>query len=102
MDMRQMMKQAQKMQRDLTAAQDELKEMETTGTAGGGMVSVVIGGDYDVKSVTIQPEVVDPDDVEMLQDMVCAAVKDAISKAQEMANEKLGNATGGMNIPGMM
>jgi len=76
--------------------------MEATGTAGGGMVSVRISGDLIVQEVSIAPEAVDPDDIAMLQDLVCVAVNDAITSAQTMANEKLGSATGGMNIPGLM
>lgn len=102
MDMRQMMKQAQKMQRDLAAAQEELKELETAGTAGGGVVEVHIGGDLQVKQVLIDPSAVDPADVEMLQDLICVAVNDAISNAQALANDKVGSVTGGMNIPGLM
>ena len=83
MNMQAMMKQAQKMQEDMRKAQEEIAQMETTGTAGGGMVTVTVTGTSTVKSVAIKPEVVDPDDIEMLQDLVAAAVNEALAAAQQ-------------------
>ena len=100
MDMRKMMKQAQKMQAELNRAQDELKLMENEATAGGGMVKAVVSGDGMLKSLEIDPAAVDPDDVEMLQDMVLAAVNEAIRGMNEISNQRMNAVTGGMNIPG--
>ena len=97
-----MMKQAQKMQTKMAAMQEELKNEELEASAGGGMVKVKITGDVQVVSITIDPGAVDPDDVEMLQDMVTAAVNEAIRSAQELAATRMNDITGGMNIPGLM
>ena len=94
----QMMKQMQKMQADMAAAQDALAEATTEGSAGGGMVKVVVTGTGDVQSVHISPDVVDPDDVEMLEDLVLAAVGDGLRRAQEMQSESLGGVTGGLDL----
>lgn len=102
MDMNQMMRQAQKMQKNLAKAQSEIKEMTNEATAGGGMVKAVVSGDMSLKSLTIDPEAVDPDDVEMLQDMVMAAVNEALRGMEEMSESRLSSITGGMNIPGLM
>ena len=102
MNMQQMMKQARKMQEQLEAVQDGLKDLEVTSSAGGGMVKVVVTGDLHVKSIEIDPEAVDPDDVEMLQDLVLAAVNDALESAQDAASQQMGAVTGGLNIPGLM
>lgn len=102
MDMNQMMRQAQKMQKNLAKAQDEIKDMTNEATAGGGMVKAVVSGDMSVKSLTIDPEAVDPDDVEMLQDMVTAAVNEALRGMEEISEKRLNAVTGGMNIPGLM
>lgn len=102
MDMNQMMRQAQKMQKNLAKAQDEIKDMTNEATAGGGMVKAVVGGDMSLKSLTINPEAVDPDDVEMLQDMVMAAVNEALRGMEEMSENRLSSVTGGMNIPGLI
>ena len=80
MDMKQMMRQAQKMQAELAKAQEEIKTMTAEATAGGGMVKVVAQGDMTVQSITIDPAAIDPEDADMLQDMVCAAVNDALSR----------------------
>lgn len=96
-----MMKQVQQMQAKMEAAQAEMAEKEVEGTAGGGMVKVIINGKNEVLSVTIDPEVVEKDDVEMLQDLVAAAVNQAFQKVQEMQAEMMSNVTGGLNIPGM-
>lgn len=100
-NMQKLMKQAQKMQQDMARAQEELHAMEVEGASGGGMVKVVANGANEVLSITIAPEIVDPEDVEMLEDMVLAAVKDALEKAQALASERMSSVTGGMNMPGM-
>ena len=97
-----MMKQAQKMQTKMAAMQEELKNEQLESSAGGGMVKVKITGDVQVVSITIDPAAVDPEDVEMLQDMVTAAVNEAIRSAQELAAARMNDITGGMNIPGLM
>jgi len=96
------MKQAQKMQTKMAAMQEELKNEQLEASAGGGMVKVKITGDVQVVSITIDPAAVDPEDVEMLQDMVTAAVNEAIRSAQELAAARMNDITGGMNIPGLM
>jgi nucleoid-associated protein EbfC len=96
-----MMKQAQKLQRQMMEAQDALAEERVEGTAGGGMVRVVADGQQNVLEIKIEPEAVDPEDVEMLEDMVLAAVNDAMRKSKELAEERLGVFTKGMKIPGM-
>ena len=97
-----MMKQAQKMQAELARAQEEIKDMTFEATAGGGMVTVVANGDMTVGSIVIDPEAVDPEDVEMLQDMVAAAVNEALRGVSEISSQRLNAATGGLNIPGLM
>ena len=97
-----MMKQAQKMQAELARAQEEIKDMTFEATAGGGMVKVVANGDMTVDSIVIDPEAVDPKDVEMLQDMVAAAVNEALRGVSEISSQRLNAATGGLNIPGLM
>jgi DNA-binding YbaB/EbfC family protein len=99
-NMQQMLKQVQKMQAEMVAAQEQLKDEVVEASAGGGMVTVKISGDLDVKSVTIDPEAVDPEDVELLQDMVLAATNEAIRAAQELASERLGGIAGGLGGPG--
>lgn len=91
----------QQMQARLAKAQEELANETVEGTAGGGAIKIVMTGHQRVQSVTIDPEVVDPGDVEMLQDLVAAAVNEAISKSQELASKRLGAATGGLKIPGL-
>ena len=97
-----MMKQAQKMQAELARAQEEIKDMTFEATAGGGMVKVVANGDMTVDSIVIDTEAVDPEDVEMLQDMVAAAVNEALRGVSEISSQRLNAATGGLNIPGLM
>ena len=97
-NMQQMMRQVQKMQQDMAAAQEELKHEEVEASAGGGMVKVKVTGDLVVKSVVIAPEAIDPDDPELLQDMVLAAVNEAVRAAQELQQSKLGGLTGGMDL----
>ena len=100
-NMQQMMKQVQKMQADMAKAQEELKSATVTATAGGGMVTVTATGDQQVTAIEIKPEAVDPDDVELLQDLVLAAVNEALRSSQEMAANKMGGLTGGMDLGGL-
>ena len=102
MDMKKMMKQAQRMQAELAKAQEEIKDLTFEATAGGGMVKAVATGDMAISSITIDPEAVDPEDVEMLQDMVAAAVNEALRGVSEISSQRLNAATGGLNIPGLM
>jgi nucleoid-associated protein EbfC len=99
-NMQQLLKQAQKMQQDMLQAQESLKDEVVEASAGGGMVTVQVTGDLNVKSIKIDPQAVDPEDVELLQDMVQAAVNEAIRSAQELAASKMGAATGGLGGPG--
>lgn len=89
------------MQEQMLKAQEELGTKTVEGTSGGGVVSVEVNGHKKVLAINIKPEAVDPDDVEMLQDLVMAAVNDAMTKAEELANKDMGKFTGGMNIPGL-
>lgn len=100
-NMQSMLKQAQKMQEDMAAAQAELEQQKYTASAGGGMVEASVNGKHEVLSVKINPDVVDPDDVEMLEDLIRAAVNEAIRAAAADSEQKLGAITGGMNIPGL-
>ncbi|MBO0769009.1 MAG: YbaB/EbfC family nucleoid-associated protein [Solirubrobacterales bacterium] len=109
-NMNQMMKQVQKVQADIAKAQEALKDETVTAAVGGGVVSVEVTGDLEFKSLTIKPEAVDPDDPEMLSDMVLAAVNEGLRKAQEMASQRLEAAAGplggaggmgGLGIPGL-
>lgn len=102
MDMKQMMRQAQKMRKELNKAQEEIATMSFEATAGGGMVTAVASGDMAITSLTIDPDAVDPEDVEMLQDMVVAAVNEALRGVSELSNQRMSAVTGGMNIPGLM
>ncbi len=102
MDMKQMMRQAQKMQKELNKAQEEIATMSFEATAGGGMVKAVASGDMNITTLTIDPDAVDPEDVEMLQDMVVAAVNEALRGVSEMSNQRMNAVTGGMNLPGFM
>jgi DNA-binding YbaB/EbfC family protein len=102
-NLQQLMKQAQKMQRQMVAAQEELAAAEVTGTAGGGLVTVTLSGAGQVKAVKIDPKVVDPEDVETLEDLVLAAIRNAHEEVQRLAEEKLGPLTGlagGLGLPG--
>ncbi|OUO92000.1 nucleoid-associated protein [Gordonibacter sp. An230] len=102
MDMKKMMKQAQRMQAELAKAQEEIKDLTFEATAGGGMVKAVATGDMAISSIVIDPEAVDSEDVEMLQDMVAAAVNEALRGVSEMSAQRLSAATGGVSIPGLM
>ncbi|HVF19567.1 MAG TPA: YbaB/EbfC family nucleoid-associated protein [Mycobacteriales bacterium] len=101
-NMQQLMKQAQKMQQQMLAAQEELAQAEVPGTAGGGLVTVTVLGSGDLQSITIDPKVVDPDDVETLQDLIVAAVRDANTAVSELQAQKMGPLAGGMGLPGLM
>lgn len=94
-------KMAREMQANMAKAQEELAASTVEGTAGGGAVVVVLTGTQDIKSVKIQKDAVDPDDVETLQDLVVAAFMDALKKSRELAAQRLGGVTGGLKIPGM-
>ena len=101
-NMNKMMKQAQELQTKMAKLQEEMGDKTVEATAGGGMVKVVANGKQQVVSIQVEKEVVDPEDVEMLQDLIVAAVNEALSRSQAMVNEEMGKLTGGMNIPGMM
>lgn len=98
---RKMMRQAQELQKQMMKLQEELESATVEATSGGGVVKVVVSGKMNVESITIDPEAVSPEDVEMLQDLVIAAVNEGLDKAQEMAQQKMGALTGGLNIPGL-
>ncbi|MFD1359993.1 YbaB/EbfC family nucleoid-associated protein [Fictibacillus halophilus] len=100
-NMNNMMKQMQKMQRDMAKAQEELKDKVIEGTAGGGMVTVKANGHKEIIDIVIKEEVVDPDDIDMLQDLVLAATNDALKKVDEMVSQDMGKFTKGLNIPGL-
>ena len=95
------MKQAKKMQERISQLQQELEMRTIEAQAGGGMVKVVVNGKFEIVSLKIEKDVVNPEDVEMLQDLIAAAVNEGIRKAQEMASEEMAKITGGLNIPGM-
>ncbi|MBT8352031.1 MAG: YbaB/EbfC family nucleoid-associated protein [Deltaproteobacteria bacterium] len=96
-----MMKQAQKLQSKMMKLQDELADRTVETSSGGGMVKVVSNGKQQIVSIEIEKEVVDPEDVEMLQDLILAAVNDALTKSQDMVSSEMSKLTGGLNIPGM-
>ncbi len=96
MNMGNLMKQAQKMQQQMQDAQEELEASEITTTAGGGVVEVTVGGNKEIKNIKIDPDVVDPEDVETLEDLITAAVNEAIRKMEEQAQEEMSKITGGM------
>lgn len=99
-NMQKMLKQAQKMQAQLAKAQEEIAAQEIEGSAGGGMVKVVMTGGQDLKSISLNPEAVDPDDVEMLEDLIMAAFSNAQEQVKQLNESTMGSITGGMNIPG--
>ncbi|MDZ4655673.1 MAG: YbaB/EbfC family nucleoid-associated protein [Coriobacteriia bacterium] len=101
-NMANMMKQAQKMQADMARVQEELKFERVEASAGGGAVKVVMTGELSVESVSIDPAALDPDDVSMLEDLMTAAVNEAVRQAQEVAQRKMAAVTGGLGIPGLM
>lgn len=94
-----MLKQAQKMQQDMLRMQQELQEKEYSAASGGGVVSATVNGKHELRALTIDPEAVDPDDVEMLQDLIVAAVNEALRKANEDAASQMSKLTGGLNLP---
>ncbi len=96
-----LMKQAQQMQQKMLKLQEEIAKKTLEASVGGGMVSVTINGKNEVLRIKIEPQVVDPNDVEMLEDLIVAGVNEAIRKAQDMVNEEMGKLTGGMKIPGL-
>ena len=96
-----MMKQVQKMQKKMMELQGELEQERVKGSAGGGMITVVANGRQDILEIKIQPDVVNPDDVEMLEDLILAAIHQAQQRAQEMMNKEMGQITGGVQIPGL-
>lgn len=100
-DMKRMMREAQRMQKEMDKAQEEIALLSAEASAGGGVVKVVASGDGSITSVRIDPAGIDPDDVEMLEDMVLAAVNDALRSVSELANLRLSSITGGLNIPGL-
>jgi DNA-binding YbaB/EbfC family protein len=100
-NIQQLMKQAQKMQQEMLAAQESLKDEVVEASAGGGMVTVTVTGDLNVKAIVIDPEAVDPDDVELLQDMVLAAVNEGLRAAQSLAESKMGGIAGGLGGLGL-
>lgn len=95
------MKQAQQMQRRMAELQEELENKQVEASAGGGMVTAVVSGKQQLLELKIEPSVVDPEDVEMLQDLITAAVNEAIKQSQQMAQEEMAKVTGGLNIPGL-
>ncbi len=98
-NMNQMIKQAQKMQEQLAKMQEDMENQTIEASAGGGVVTVTVNGKKELQSVKINPEAVDPDDVEMLEDLICAAVNEAMRKADEKSNAEMSKITGGMNLP---
>ncbi len=100
-NMNQMIRQAQKMQEEMAKAQEELNAKEYVTTSGGGMIEVTITGKKELKSVKLKPEVVDPEDIEMLEDLIVAAVNEAIRTAEEDSAKRMERITGGLNVPGM-
>lgn len=100
-NMQGMLRQAQKMQEDMAALQTDLESREYSATAGGGAVSATVNGSHELTALTVKPEVIDPDDAEMLADLIMAAVNEAQRTASQNAEEEMGKITGGMNLPGM-
>jgi len=100
-NMNQMIKQAQKMQADMAALQEDLEQREYTGTSGGGMIKATVDGKHLLKNIEIAPDAVDPEDMEMLEDLIIVAVNEAISAAIKNSEEEMGAITGGLNMPGL-
>ena len=100
-NMNQMLKQAQKMQENMLKAKEEAEQKSVQASAGGGMVEVTVSGKLELLEIKIKPEVIDPDDSEMLEDLIKAAVNEGLRSAQNMVQEEMGKATGGFNIPGL-
>ncbi|MDD3536550.1 MAG: YbaB/EbfC family nucleoid-associated protein [Candidatus Cloacimonetes bacterium] len=100
-NMNQLMKQAQKMQQEMAKSQEELKSKEFEVSSGGGMVKLTMNGEYEIQALKIDPEAVDPSDVEMLEDLILAALKEAHKQVSEASGEIMNKLTGGMKIPGL-
>ena len=100
-NMNQMLKQAQKMQADMEALQEDLERREFTASSGGGMVEVTVDGKHFIKSIKINPDAVDSEDIEMLEDLITVAVNEAVSNAIKTSEEEMGAITGGLNMPGL-
>jgi len=100
-NMQKLMQQAQKMQANVTRVQEGLKEMQVEGVSGGGMVRVLANGAQEIVGISIDPQVIDPDDAEMLEDLVLAAMREAQNAARELAAQEMGKVTGGMGMPGL-
>jgi DNA-binding YbaB/EbfC family protein len=100
--MNNMVRQAQKLQKKMLKMQEDLAAQTVEATAGGGMVKVVANGSQKIESIVLEKEIVDPEDIEMLQDLLLAAVNDALKKSQDMVSSQMGKLTGGFNIPGLM
>ena len=96
-----MMQRIQKMQEEMTKTQTAVEESEFSASVGGGAVEVIVNGKHEVKSIKMQPDVVDPEDIDMLEDLLLAAINEAIRKANETMESEMGKLTGGLNIPGM-
>lgn len=101
MNMQEMMKQARKMQEQLAQAQESMKDVTIDASAGGGMVKATVNGDLELVSIQIDPDALDPEDVDLLQDMIVAAVNEAIRGVSEVASKQMSSITSGLNIPGM-
>ena len=101
-NMQQLMRQAQKLQQQMTEAQENLDAAEYEAASGGGMVKVKVSGKRELKEIIIDPQVVDPEDIEMLQDLIMAAVNEALRGMSDVSAQRLNSVTGGMNIPGLM
>lgn len=101
-NMNSMMKKVQKMQQEMARTQQEIEEKEFSSTAGGGVIEAVVNGKKEVVKIKIDEDVVDPDDTEMLEDLVVAAINDALKKADEYSQKEMGKLTGNINIPGLM
>ena len=101
MNMQEMMKQARKMQEQLAQAQENMKDVTVDASAGGGMVKATVNGDLELVSIQIDPDALDPSDIDLLQDMIVAAVNEAIRGVSEVASKQMSSITGGLNIPGM-
>ncbi len=101
MDMKFLMKQAQDMQKKMEAIKEELAQKEIKVTSGGGMVELVINGQQEIKEIHIEPDIIDAEDKEMLEDLVLAAVNEGVRQSKEMVNQEMSKLTGGINLPGM-
>ncbi len=100
-NMQKMLKQVQKMQADMVKIQEKLAEMTVEGTAGGGVVKIIMNGKQEVMDIYLEPEILDPEDSELIEDLLMAAFNEALRKVQDLAEEQMGKATGGLNIPGL-